>query len=353
MKQILYYTIFICFYIVSNEISSQTLPEYKFDTEPIKPYFAEYDAFKSFPKIEYINGKIVSIEETKSEYNKRNAIHKKILYNDYLNSKIYKEWYAEHLIWRRNNLNWKEITRYPELLNQNERQDIIRPVPKIGEIYIVNTQTLKIRSAANKTASILGNLKYGDEVKLLNSNNENWWLIQDGEIEGFVFSQFLKLDPNTGWNKKHYESGETPDCENVDPQYDYKIDNYLKVNVGSNTDVVIKLMKKQYDGDICIRIVFVRNNETYFLKNIPEGIYYLKIAYGKDWRQKIVDQHCYGKFMKNAQYEIGKDKLDFNIINSYNRTQVPSFELSLNVIVTRETIPSFKSNDISEAEFNK
>lgn len=171
--------------------------------------------------------------------------------------------------------------------------------------------------------------------------------------QGYVFAQLLKKDPNSGWNKKHYESGETPECENVDPQYDYKLDNYLKVNVGSHTDVVIKLMKKQYGGDICIRIIFIRSNETYYLKNIPEGNYYLKIAYGSDWRHKIVDQQCYGKFMKNAQYEIGDERLDYNVIHKYYRDQVPSFELSLGVIITRGTKSTFKSNDISEAEFNK
>jgi hypothetical protein len=160
-------------------------------------------------------------------------------------------------------------------------------------------------------------------------------------------------ESSNGWNKKHYKSGETPECENVDPQYDYKLDNYLKVNVGSNTDVVIKLMKKQYGGDLCIRVVYIRSNETYYLKNIPEGNYYLKIAYGSDWRQKIVDQQCYGKFMKNAQYEIGKERLDYNVIHKNDGYQVPSFELSLDVIVKRGTKPTFNSNDISEAEFNK
>ena len=112
-------------------------------------------------------------------------------------------------------------------------------------------------------------------------------------------------------------------------------------------------MKKQYTGDICVRIVFIRSSETYFLKNIPEGEYYLKIAYGSDWRQKIVDQQCYGKFMKNAQYEIGEEKLDYNVIHKSDRVQIPSYELTLNVIVTSGTKQTFKSNDITEAEFNK
>jgi hypothetical protein len=208
-----------------------------------------------------------------------------------------------------------------------------------------------------------------------NAIAKNAWLyISYLDFKGYVFAEHLSFErswtvlkkdtkkkeillktpsSDKSWNKKNYQSGQTPECENVDPRYDYKLDNYLKVNVGSHTDVVIKLMKKQYGGDLCIRVVYIRSNETYYLKNIPEGNYYLKIAYGSDWRQKIVDQQCYGKFMKNAQYEIGKERLDYNVIHKNDGYQVPSFELSLDVIVKRGTKPTFNSNDISEAEFNK
>lgn len=353
MKLIVKILIIIYVILANTEVNSQTLPLLKFDPEPFKPIYFEYDDFKGASKFEFVNGKFVTIEETKAEYNKRNAIHKKKLHSDYLKTAEYKKWYAEHLIWRSNNPNWKEITIYPELLTQKEKQEINRPKPKINETYLITSQSLNIRGDSNKTSPIIATMKIGDEVKLLNADNSIWWYVSDGYNEGYVFSQYLKLDPNSGWNKKHYESGETPECENVDPQYDYKLDNYLKVNVGSHTDVVIKLMKKQYAGDICIRIVFIRSNETYYLKNIPEGIYYLKIAYGSNWRQKIVDQQCYGKFMKNAQYEIGEESLDYNVIHKYDSKQVPSFALSLDVIVTRGTKPTFNSNDISEAEFNK
>jgi hypothetical protein len=221
------------------------------------------------------------------------------------------------------------------------------------EQYLVNSNTLNMRSGAGKEFEVIANLSIGDAVTLTEKFDNGWWMVDFEGTQGYVFGQLLKKDPNSGWNKKNYESGETPECENVAPQYDIKLDNYLKVNVGSNTDAVVKLMKKQYGGDVCIRIVFIRSRETYYLKNIPEGNYYLKIAYGSDWRQKIVDQQCYGKFMKNAQYEIGQENLDYNLIHKIDGDQVPSFELSLDVVVSRNTKPTFKSNDISEAEFNK
>jgi hypothetical protein len=332
------------------------------DPEPIKFCL---ENLKYFPMYKLALRK--QDDETEAEFNAR--IEKSKIENDMVdrrNEESYKqyikdslnsancilEWKKSVLAWRKRNPNWKKTAKYKEEIIINEIQSKNLEV-KIGETYLITSQSLNLRSEANKTSSIISTLKLGNEVKLLNAENSIWWYVSDGSNEGYIYSQYLKLDPNSGWNKKHYESGETPECENVDPRYDYKLDNYLKVNVGSNSDVVIKLMKKQYEGDICTRIVFIRSNETYYLKNIPEGNYYLKIAYGKDWRQKIIDQKCYGKFMKDAIYEIGDERLDYNLIHKSDSYQVPSFELSLDVIVTRGTKPTFKSNDISEAEFNK
>lgn len=231
------------------------------------------------------------------------------------------------------------------------------------EQYTVSSQTLNIRSGPGKNFSIVSTLTQGDAVQILEKESNGWWKIKFSEIEGYVFSQYLAEDIYAGWEKKEYRSGSTPECENVNPQFDYKIDNVLRVNVGSNTDVVIKLMKIGYKSDECIRIVYVRSGEKYDIKNIPEGRYYLKIAYGKDYRQKIVDNQCYVKFMKNAQYEKGSDILDFNLIKKpdtkvgrevYANWEVPSFELDLDVIVTNKYEKNtFHSKNINEAEFNK
>jgi hypothetical protein len=222
--------------------------------------------------------------------------------------------------------------------------------------YLVSSKTLNVRSGAGKEYEIIATLSQNDAVSVIEKGENGWWIVEFDGDKGYVFSQMLKINPDSGWDKKHYDSGQTPECENVNPQYDYKMDNYLKVSVGSNTDVVIKLMKKEYDKDICVRIIFIRGNETYYLKNVPEGVYYLKIAYGKDWRQKIVDNQCYGKFMRNAQYEIGSNKLDFNIVHKADRTQVPYYELSLDLIVAKydkSRKSTFSANNINEAQFNK
>ena len=224
---------------------------------------------------------------------------------------------------------------------------------QINERYLVNSKTLNMRSGAGKEFEIIATLSMRDEVTVLDKNDNGWWLVDYDGTEGYVFSKILIIDPYFGWDQKSYESGETPECENVDPQYDTKLDNFLRINVNTTTDVVVKLMKKNENDDICIRIVYIRSNETFSIINVPEGKYYLKIAYGTDWRQSIVDNKCYGKFMENSNYEIGKQVLDFNLIKKYNGYTVPSFQLSLSVVVKKGTKSTFVSNKISEAKFNE
>jgi uncharacterized protein YgiM (DUF1202 family) len=230
-------------------------------------------------------------------------------------------------------------------------------------IYIVSSATLNIRSGPGTTYEIRATLSKNDEVTLIDKGSDGWWYIDFNGTKGYASSQFLKMpgvnnstvkkDPYKDWEKKDYESGATPDCDNIIPQFNYEIDNYLKISVGSNTDVAVKLMKMGYDEDVCIRMVYIRSNETFYLKNVPEGRYYLKIAYGKDWRQSIVNNQCIGKFIKNVQYEKGEEVLDFNLQKTYNGVNVPYFELSLNVITTQYKKDSYNADNISEKEFNK
>jgi hypothetical protein len=219
-----------------------------------------------------------------------------------------------------------------------------------------------MRSGPGKEYKVVGTLSMGDPIRLIQKYDNGWWEVDFNGTKGYAYSSLLKLDPDSGWEKKNYQSGVTPDCENVTPKYDYDIDNYLRINVGTGTDVVVKLMKEADYIDECIRIVYVRSGETYDMKNIPQGRYYLKIAYGKDYRKKIVDGACFVKFMKNALYEKGTEILDFNLIqkpderignNVYKNWDVPSFELLLDVYQTYGSTNSFKASNISEEEFNK
>jgi len=229
------------------------------------------------------------------------------------------------------------------------------------EKYVVTSQTLNVRSGEGTGYEVIGELTKENKVIVLEKSNSGWWHIQFKELKGYVFSKYLVLDPYSGWEETNYTSGTSPSCENIIPEYNFEIDNFLRINVGSGTDVVIKLMKIGSYKDQCIRIIYVRSEDTYELKNIPEGRYYLKIAYGKDYRQKILDNVCYVKFMENAMYEKGADILDYNLVKRpdtrvgddvYENWDIPSFELSLDVTVVFGEGRDFESTNISEAEFN-
>lgn len=151
-----------------------------------------------------------------------------------------------------------------------------------------------------------------------------------------------------GWEQNEIENGTMPSCYNFSPKR-ANIDNSLNVTVGGGTDVVIKLMNEKTDK--CIRYVYINSGTSYNITGIPEGRYYLKIAYGKNWFSKKENGKCIGKFIQNPLYEKGEDIMDFNLIHSYNGYQIPSFELHLDVISTN-AVNSFNSTNISEDSFN-
>jgi hypothetical protein len=218
--------------------------------------------------------------------------------------------------------------------------------------YKVNSEKLNIRSGPSTKFEILHQLTFGEEVLVVEKNQSGWWKIKYSNINGFVASKNLKEENYNDWEKKTYISGTTPDCENITPEYDYKIDNYLKIQVGGGTDVVVKLMQKSHTEAKCIRVVYINSGDTYYIKNIPEGLYYLKIAYGKDYRQSIVNNKCKIKFIQNPIYEKGSKVLDFYVKTDNNGISVPSFELKLDVITKSTKDENFNTGNISEEEFN-
>jgi hypothetical protein len=152
-----------------------------------------------------------------------------------------------------------------------------------------------------------------------------------------------------GWEETEINNGQLPSCYNFIPKKS-KIDNYLEVHVGGGTDVAIKVMNLQTDK--CIRYVFINRGSTFRIRNIPEGVYYLKIAYGKDWFSKVEGGQCVGKFIRNPMYEKGEDIMDFNLQYTSDGYRIPSFQLKLDVIATN-TMNTFNSQNISENDFNQ
>ena len=152
-----------------------------------------------------------------------------------------------------------------------------------------------------------------------------------------------------GWADQKIRNGQLAKCYNFTPQYKKSLDNFLEVKVGSGTDVGIKVMN--IETGVCSRFVFINSGTTYRIENIPEGKYYLKIAYGKDWLSRIESGKCVGKFIRNPMYEKGSNILDFNLQHSNNGYSIPSFQLHLDVI-SSDISNGFNSQDISEIQFN-
>ena len=152
-----------------------------------------------------------------------------------------------------------------------------------------------------------------------------------------------------GWQEQDIQNGQLPSCYNFKPKKG-SVNNYLEVYVGSGTDVSIKIMN--LNTDKCIRYVFINSGSSYTINNIPEGRYYLKIAYGKNWLSKVESGQCIGKFIRNPMYEKGEDIMDFNIQYSADGYSIPTFKLQLDV-VSSGISNSFSSQNISENEFNQ
>ncbi|MGL4451921.1 MAG: SH3 domain-containing protein [Sarcina sp.] len=77
----------------------------------------------------------------------------------------------------------------------------VTPQNKKGQVINVST-SLRIRSSASTSSSIVGHLKANDKVDIIGSSG-SWYKIKSGGTTGFVHSDYLKVlgDVNTDTNK--------------------------------------------------------------------------------------------------------------------------------------------------------
>jgi len=156
--------------------------------------------------------------------------------------------------------------------------------------------------------------------------------------------------PKPVFNYPYIENGNITGCSNIKSKYNKKINNKLVITCGSNADVAVKMI--DYATEKSIRYVYIHKNSTYTIKNIHEGRYYLKIAYGSDWGVKEGESICEGRFTSNTLYKKGDEILDYNIIYSGDGGyQIPSFSLKLDVVFTDDNMNKFETDNINENEF--
>ena len=96
----------------------------------------------------------------------------------------------------------------------------------------------------------------------------------------------------------------------------------------------------------------------------PLGDYYLKIAYGKDFRKSIEDNKCIVRFLQDPVYKRGMENLKFEKTRNGNEVidgkeyahyDISYFELTLNNEFQKglNKGKTFNSKKISEQDFNQ
>lgn len=148
-----------------------------------------------------------------------------------------------------------------------------------------------------------------------------------------------------GWTADHVENGDLPETYGYEPEYGLQ-DNYFDIRIGEGSCVAVKIMDTETNR--CIRFVFVNENSTTTVSQIPQGKYYLKLAYGKDWMQHETDSLTVGKFTTHAFYEKSCNVFDFGPKNSQREV---NYLLEINV-KDSSVENNFSTEPISESEFN-
>lgn len=149
-----------------------------------------------------------------------------------------------------------------------------------------------------------------------------------------------------GWTFEQPKGGEFSEKYGVKPVWGIQ-DNYFDIHIGKGLSVAIKIVNTNTDK--CIRYVFVPEGETITVTQIPQGRYYLKLAYGKDWMELLDDNVIKGKFTSTPFFERSRSSYDFGKKNSQNFI---NYSLELNVI-NGNLEHNFETVGISESEFDK
>ncbi|PFY61702.1 mannosyl-glycoprotein endo-beta-N-acetylglucosamidase [Bacillus toyonensis] len=96
-------------------------------------------------------------------------------------------------------LKFGDAIQTPDTSGQKQLQPTIKNGAQ--EVGTINATSLRVRSAANTSSSVLGNLKNGEKVTVLGKAND-WAKISYQGKEGYVSLEFVKIDGNTEEIKK-------------------------------------------------------------------------------------------------------------------------------------------------------
>ena len=183
-------------------------------------------------------------------------------------------------------------------------------------------------------------------VAFLNLTGCNGSKIQENNPNSTELSSSQEQLIGEGWYvPKTVPEGELPKEYGVKSKFGQQ-DNYFDIEIGNGCDVAVKIVDASTDK--CIRYVLVPENSSANVQMIPQGKYYLKLAYGKDWMEyDNGDGTITGKFTKNTSYDKSVDVFDFGKKNSSN---IVSYVLQINVL-NSHLQNNFGTIEITEDDF--
>ncbi len=147
-----------------------------------------------------------------------------------------------------------------------------------------------------------------------------------------------------GWRIETPEGGELGEEYGVKPVYGIQ-DNYFDIRMGTGFSAAVKIMNASTGK--CIRYVYVPEGEMVTVGQIPQGVYFLKLAYGRDWMEMQTEDGVAGKFTRGAFYEKSAPNYDFGEKNS---REFVDYMLEINV-VDGDAKHEFETVGITEEEF--
>lgn len=155
----------------------------------------------------------------------------------------------------------------------------------------------------------------------------------------FVYTSCQSLGVNSK-TKLAIENTIESDCINQNSMYDYKLDNYIEIIVGKNTEVIVDLV--DIETEKTVRTVHIKRMEEYHLKHIPEGKYRMHIVYGDEYAEETSNGICKGFFKKQTSTEVDKNILDTYIVKTSGGLNVPSYSISLDLPESEKSDQSSK-----------
>ncbi len=134
-----------------------------------------------------------------------------------------------------------------------------------------------------------------------------------------------------------------PKCPNQNSVYNKNLNNYLSVRNGKNSEAILDIISIETSKKI--RTIHFFRNQTFFVRNIPEGKYKLHISYGEDYAEKTVDETCKGYFKNEVATEINENILDFDVLKTEKGVNIPSYNISIDMVKKESELPDESSEE--------